>query len=174
MEQLRIEPLDKRHHVRSEFSCGYSALDSFIRTLATQYDRRKLGKTMVAVRGSNPRVIGYYTLAAGMIVFDKLPANVAKSLARHPIPVILLARLAVDRSVQGERIGEAPLKDALRRCVEPSQALGVFAVEVDAIDERAKQFYSKYGFQPLVDDTLHLYLPIRIIEQSLSPVKKSR
>jgi GNAT superfamily N-acetyltransferase len=87
----------------------------------------------------------------------------AKRLPRHPVPVVLLARLAVDLEAQGQGLGEGLLVDALERTVGLSNALGLHAVEVEAIDDAARSFYGKYGFVPLLDDERHLYLPVATI-----------
>ena len=167
MAEIRIEPFDKAKHQRAGFSCGLPALDEFLRAFVTQYEKRRLGKTFVAVpTAEDTRVVGYYTLAAGAVAFAHLPSHVAKKLPKHPVPVILLGRLAVDRSLQGQGLGEMLLTDALCRALELSKSLGVFAVEVLAIDERAATFYAKYGFTRLADDTRHLYLPISAIEEA--------
>jgi GNAT superfamily N-acetyltransferase len=118
--------------------------------------------------------LGYYTLAAGAVAFAHVPREVAGKSPRHPVPVILLARLAVDRSVQGQGHGAALLADALRRSLELSRTLGVFAVEVLAIDEQAAAFYIRYGFTPLLDNPRHMYLPIRTIEAAVSPSERER
>jgi GNAT superfamily N-acetyltransferase len=116
MDEIRIEPFDKAKHQRSSFCCGEPMLDEFIRAYVTQYEKRRLGKTFVAVRAEDVRrVVGYYTLAAGAVAFAHLPQEVAKKLPKHPVPVILLARLAIDRTVQGQGLGEKLLVDALER-----------------------------------------------------------
>src|SRR5947209_12357325 len=92
VDEWRIEPLD-RSHERGEFCCGTTSLDTFLHSLVSQYERRKLGRTYVAVRPGEKRVFGYYTLAAGSLSFQHLPAKVAKKLPKHPVPVALLARL---------------------------------------------------------------------------------
>ena len=166
MGDLSIEPLE-RSHEGAEFSCGRAPLDDFLRTLVHQYAKRDLGRTYVAVRPGAKRVLGYYTLASGSVSFASLPAELARKLPRHPVPVVLLARLAVDRTVQGQGIGAALLIDALRRCLELAAALGVHAVEVHAIDSAAQSFYEKYGFVPLLDAPQHLYLPLATIRQAL-------
>ena len=166
MADWTIEPLTKQHD-RTGFACGRPSLDDFIRTRVSQYDKRQLGKTFVAVPAGENRVIGYHTLAAVALSFEWLPANTARKLPRHPIPVVLLARLAVDQTVQSQRLGEGLLLDALQRTLELSSHLGVHAVEVDALDDTAAAFYRKYGFTALLDDTLHLYLPIQTIEELL-------
>lgn len=165
MADRTIERLG-RSHVRGEFACGKSPLDDFIRVLVGQYEKRNLGRTYVALRPGESRVIGYYTLASGAISFRDLPPDAARTLPKHPVPVVLLARLAVDRSARGERLGEALLMDALSRCLGLADPVGIHAAEVDAIDEEAKSFYLKYGFVPLLDDPHHLYLPIATIQSA--------
>src|SRR5207302_11180645 len=96
----------------------------------------------------------------GAIPFQNLPPSIAKKLPKHPVPVALLGRLAVDRAAQGRGLGEQLLIDALRRCLELSDRLGVFAVEVMAIDAEAKRFYLKSGFVPLLESDLHLFLTV--------------
>jgi GNAT superfamily N-acetyltransferase len=166
MPDWRIEPLD-RSHDRAMFACGKPTLDDFLRRLVTQYQKRNLGRTYVAVRPGEKRVAGYYTLASGAIAFQNLPATVARKLPNHPVPVILLARLAVDRQAQGQGLGEALLLDALGRCLGLADTIGVHAVEVDAIDRQAREFYEKYGFAPLPDGDLHLFLPIATFRNAM-------
>lgn len=166
MGDWRIEPLD-RSHERGDFSCGVPALDTFLSTLVRQYEKRGLGRTYVAVRPEERRVLGYYTLAAGSVSFENVPADVARKLPRHPLPVILLARLAVDRVARGQGLGEALLLDALRRSLDISRGLGVHGVEVHAIDDLARSFYEKYGFVALLDARRHLFLPVETIREAL-------
>ncbi|MBS0201528.1 MAG: GNAT family N-acetyltransferase [Planctomycetes bacterium] len=161
-----IEPFGKAHD-RSAFTCGKPPLDDFIRTRVSQYEKRRLGKTFVAVSEGEKRVIGYYTLAAGAVMFEHLPNEASRKLPKHPVPVILLARLAVDQPVQGKRLGEGLLLDALQRSLDLSDSLGLHAVEVDAVDDSAVAFYVKYGFAPLLDNPKHLYLPLATIEKVL-------
>jgi len=141
VDDIRIEPFDKSRHERTGFHCGQPALDEFVRSLVTQYEKRRLGKTFVAVRSSSPDVLGYYTLAAGSVAFQNLPTPSAKKLPKHPVPSVLLARLAVGQSMQGQGLGEALLMDALQRASQLSKSLGIHAVEVVAIDQRAQAFY---------------------------------
>lgn len=167
MDDWRIEPLAPSHE-REEFCCGKASLDNFLRSLAGQYEKRSIGRTYVAVLAGGKRVCGYYTLAASAIPFQNLPAPIAKKLPRHPIPVVLLGRLAVDQSVQGRGLGEHLLFDALWKCLDLSNQLGIFAVEIIALDSQAGEFYQKYGFVPLPDNDLHLYLPIKSIAEGLA------
>lgn len=168
MADWAIERLD-RSHDRSAFDCGRPPLDDFLRKLVSQYEKRNLGRTYVAVIPVTKRVVGYYTLASGAVTFENLPAEASRKLPRHPVPVALLARLAVDRSMQGRGLGAALLTDALARCLTLAEQIAIHAVAVDAIDEDAAAFYAKYGFVPLEDDPRHLYLPMATIEQAFGP-----
>jgi predicted N-acetyltransferase YhbS len=117
----------------------------------------------VAVTIGGADVLGYFTLAASAISFEQMPEASSRKLPKHPVPVVLLARLAVDQSTQGMRLGEGLLLDALERSLALSAKMGIHAVEVDAIDDEAASFYRKYGFSPLVDHSLHLFLPIATV-----------
>ena len=152
-------------HDRSSFSCGKPPLDEFLKKLAGQYDRRDFARTYVAVVPPAPAVQGYYTLSGGALDLSELPEAVRKKLPRHPVPVACLGRLAVTQAAQGQNLGKALLLDALRRCSQASAEVALHAVEVEAIDEDAKRFYLKYGFLPLADDPLHLYLSMKAIQQ---------
>lgn len=167
MANWTIEPFGKGHD-RVAFTCGRPPLDDFIRVRVSQYEKRRLGKTFVAVPPGGKRVIGYYTLAAGAVAFERMPEEAARKLPKHPVPVVLLARLAVDQTAQGQRLGEGLLLDALQRTLDLAAGLGIHAVEVDAIDDTAAAFYRKYGFVPLLDEPLHLYLPLTTVEQVLA------
>lgn len=166
MKPWRIEPFSRAHD-RSAFSCGKSALDQFLQQRVSQYQKRNLGRTYVAVRPGEPRVWGYYTLASGSLSFENLPPEVARKLPNHPIPVVLLGRLAIDQIVQGQGLGGLLLLDALQRSAQLAGSLGLHAVEVQAIDDEARRFYEHYGFSPLLTDQRRLYLPIATI-RSLS------
>lgn len=162
MAEWTIERL-QRSHERAEFSCGHESLDEFIRRLAGQYEKRRLGRTFVATAAGQRRVTGYYTLAAGSFDVSCLPAAERKKLPQHPIPTVHLGRLAVDRAFQGRGLGETLLFHALHTALAVSEELAVFAVDVRAIDEQARVFYQTYGFISLADDALHLYLPMKTV-----------
>jgi GNAT superfamily N-acetyltransferase len=159
-----VEPLS-REHDRADFDSGEPALDEFLRRNARQNQEKNVSRTYVAVRRGERKVLGFYTLASGAVGFESLPDDVRRRLPRYPVPVVHLARLAVDRSVRGLGLGEALLFDALRRAARVADVLGVFAVEVAAKHERAREFYLRYGFRPMEDDRLHLYLPIETIRR---------
>lgn len=165
MPEWVIERLD-RSHERAEFRCGKPPLDDFLHSLVSQYEKRKLGRTYVAVGAGEKRIYGYYTLASGSVSFQDLPPKAGRKLPKHPVPVVLLARLGVDEAMQGRGLGKALLMDGLKRCLDLSKQLGIYAVEVYALDEEAKRFYEHYGFVRLEDDDRHLYLPMATIENA--------
>ncbi len=158
-----ITPLTASHD-RAAFDCGEESLNDFLKRFARQNDEKGLGRTYVAVKPDESRIYGYYTLSSGALSFDTLPEN----LPRYPIPVVHLARLAVDESAKGNRLGSALLADALKRSVSIAEQLGIYAVEVYALTESAREFYLKFGFAELLDDKLHLYLTIKKIRKLLN------
>ncbi len=104
------------------------------------------------------RVLGYYSLAAGSVTHDEAPERVRKGQARHPIPVILLARLAIGVSVHGRGLGAALLKDALLRTAQAAETIGARALLVHANDDNVKSFYEHFTFEPSPSDPYHLLL----------------
>jgi predicted N-acetyltransferase YhbS len=166
--EWRIERLD-HGHVREAFNCGKPSLNDFLHSLVSQYERRDLGRTYVALQEGEERVLGYYTLASGAIAAESLPAKQAKKLPRHAVPVVLLARLAVDQSIHGKGLGGFLLRDALIRSLDLSEQLGIHAVVVDALDDEAKAFYDRFGFLPLTDDEMRLFLPLSTIRSAAKP-----
>jgi GNAT superfamily N-acetyltransferase len=168
MRKWTIQRLD-REHDRAQFDSGVPSLNDWLQKLASQHERRDLARTYVAVPPNDKRVLGYYALANHRVSYEALPDDEAKGLPRVDVPVILLARLAVDQSAQGQGLGELLLIDALRRAAQIAEEVGVRAVEVDAIDGSAKNFYMKYGFVPLLDDPRHLFLPMQVIRKLRLP-----
>lgn len=160
----RIERLADVHD-RSTFCCGQPSLDDFLTKLAGQYDRRDFARTYVAVLPPDSTVQGYYTLSGGALDLSLLPEAVRKKLPRHQAPVACLGRLAVTQTAQGQKLGKLLLLDALKRCSRSSAEIALYAVEVVAIDDKARDFYLKYGFSPLTDDPHHLYLSMQAIQQ---------
>ncbi len=106
-------------------------------------------------------VNGYYSLAAGSVAHDEATERAKRGLARHPIPIILLARLAVNKSLQGKKIGPALLKDGLRRAAQAADTIGARAVLVHTKDDQAKGFYEHFDFEPSPSDPYHLLLNMK-------------
>jgi ribosomal protein S18 acetylase RimI-like enzyme len=152
-------------HDRGGFSCGQPTLDQFLEQFASQHAKRDFSRTYVAVLPPAFRVLGYYSLSSGSFDLSVLPKAERRKLPRHPVPVAHLGRLAVDKSTQGQGLVAFVLLDALARCERLADAIGLHAVEVRAIDAAARNFYLKYGFEPLLDDVHHLYLPMKAIRK---------
>lgn len=155
-----IESLSSKHD-RSSFDCGEQSLNTYLKQYARQNDVKGLGRTYVAVEPGQTQIEGYYTISTGAVTFEQVP----EKLPRYPIPVVHLGRLAVDLRSQGKALGELLLIDALKRAAQASEQLGIYAVEVRALNENARRFYLKYGFTPLLDDELHLYLSMKTIRK---------
>lgn len=158
-----IEPLEAAH-IRTDFSCGHAQLDDYLRKQAGQHGRKNMGRSFVAVRPGEREVFGYYTLSASSVEFAHAPEALQRKLPRYPLPVALIGKLAVDQRARGQGLGEYLLMDALRRIVTISAQMALFAVEVHALDQAAKAFYLRYGFEPLLDQPLHLFLPLATIK----------
>lgn len=171
MAEWLIEPLADDHE-RGAFSCGNASLDVFVRAHAGQYARKGVGRTFVAVRPDSRVVIGFYTLAASSIEIEHLPRALTKRLPKHPVPMILLGRLAVDESARGKGLGGDLIWDALSRALRIADELGAFAVHVHAADDAAANFYARYGFQALPEQQRHMLLPMETIRQVFGGGKK--
>ncbi len=151
-----IEPLGK--HDRAAFSCGVAALDDWFRVRASQDERRNIARVFVAV-DDDDKVIGFYSLSSFTITLTDLPPEHAKRLPRYDaIPAALIGRLARDQKVRGEGIGDLLLADAIRRVIDASRSLAVFAIVVDAIDQTAAAFYRDFGFLPFPTRPLRLFM----------------
>lgn len=159
-----LEPV-RRDHVRDRFDCGNADLNGFLSRYARQSDDLGLARTIVAVPPKELIVLGYYSMRNGQVKVSTLPQGDAKRFPRYPVPVVHLARLAVDRTARGQGLGEFMLLDALEKALAASRKIAAYAVEVVAVDETARSFYRKYGFKELLDDRLHLYLPMQTVER---------
>ncbi len=164
----RIERL-QRSHDRAAFSCGKLALDAFITRFATQYEKRELARTFVLVADTGPSVLGYYSLAASSASFESLPPDLSQRLPHHPIPAVLLARLAVDQSAHRQGHGTRLLRDAVIRILSIADAIGVYLLVVDAIDEEAAEFYERFGFARFGDQPDRLFISIETLRKLVSP-----
>jgi len=160
----RIELLDRSHR-RDDFDCGEESLNEFLRRYARQNDAKDISRTYVLLEEDNPDIVGYYTLCSGSVSFESMPDGKARKLPRYPIPTAHIARLAVDGARQGEKLGSLLLVDALKRILEIAGKMGICAVTVQALHDRAAAFYRAFGFQPLGDDPLHLFLLMETVRR---------
>jgi GNAT superfamily N-acetyltransferase len=162
-----VEPLDPRRHQVADFECGQPSLDRRLRAYAGQSQRRDVARSFV-VADTDHRVVGYYTLVAGQMEHASAPASVRTGVSRHyPIPICLIARLAVDHRFHGQGFGSGLLRDGLDRVLAAAERIGIRAVVVDAINEEAAGFYRRYGFEPATDDGLMLMVPLAAVRSQL-------
>ena len=159
-----IEPLTAAHDLAA-FDCGEPSLNLFLQRHALGNDRAGLGRTFVATESGQARIAGYFTLSTGSVTFDTIPDHARKRLPRYPIPTVHIGRLAVALKYQRRGLGETLLVESLRKAGTASESVGVYAVDVFALHDRARSFYLKYGFVEMLDEPRHLLLPIATARQ---------
>lgn len=147
-------------HVVDDFASGEPSLDEWLKRRALANQSSGASRTFV-VNDANGRVLGYYAMAAGAVSHQLVSGGMRRNMP-DPIPVMLLARLAVDRRAQGQKLGAALLQDAVKRAVTVSQNAGVRALLAHALNERAKEFYEYYGFQASPQQEMMLMLRIAV------------
>lgn len=155
-------PIAKEHNT-NPFDCGVEPLNDYLRRYALMNHQSRSSRTYVAVRVD--RIVGYYTLANGSVSRDEVPTRVARGLGNYPVPITLLARLAVDVSERGHGLGRGLLKNALLRAYQASDLVGSRAVVTHAKDEVARSFYQKFQFMPSALNEFHLYLLMKDIRE---------
>ena len=160
---LVIRPLDSDHD-RPGFHCGVASLDDYIQKQARQDVKRRVSRVFVATTVEQPdSIVGYYTLSTLSIELSQLPQALARKLPRHPVPAALLGRLAVNQTAQGHGVGKILLVDAINRTLAVSDEIAIYAMVVNAIDERAQHFYEQFGFSLLSSGNQRLFLPLKSI-----------
>jgi GNAT superfamily N-acetyltransferase len=163
VSDLRVDPLARSHQI-DQFECGAPGLDRWLQRFARIAEAAATARTYVLT--SDERVLGYYALAAGSVRRRDLPARHAAGTPRHPIGVILLARLAVSRTAQGHGYGSALLADASQRALAAATVIGARAFVVHASDQRAAEFYRRFGFVPSPSDPLHLLVLLKDLRKT--------
>jgi len=162
---FRLAPLGAEHD-RDSFDCGEEALDRYFKTQATQDIRRRVANCFVATDSASGLMAGYYTIASAGIPFVDLPPEESRRLPRYPsLPAVRIGRLAVDRKFQGRGLGEMLLLDAMRRSMNLPPA--VYALLVDAKNDRAVAFYQRYGFRAFASQPRTLFLPMATAVKAL-------
>ena len=146
-------------HIIKDFDCGYTNLNTWLQRYAMQNQKANASRTFVVCVGD--KIVGFYSLAVGSVEYEHASKRMGKGLARHPIPVMVLARLAVDLRYQGNKIGGSLLKDAILRTLQASEHAGIRAILVQAKDEKARAFYRYFGFESSPIDPLQLMLLIK-------------
>jgi GNAT superfamily N-acetyltransferase len=161
---LHIEKL-RRNHPIEPFDCGREALNRFLIRYALQNQQAGASQTYVAV--SESEITGYYTLVVGQVEYDDAPERLTKGLAKHPVPIMLLARLAVASNWQGKGLGAGLLKDAIMRTVQAADIAGIRAFAVHAKDDEAKALYKRFDFLVSPSDPFHLFRLMKDIRAQL-------
>jgi GNAT superfamily N-acetyltransferase len=145
----------------ASFDCGNGALNQFLQRFALVNQKANSAQTYVCCEQGTGRVAGFYSLVVGSVEPSAATSRIVKGLARHPVPVMILARVAVDQKHQGTGLGRALLKDALLRTIQAADIAGIRAVLVHAKDGAARNWYLNWGFEPSPTDPYHLFLLIK-------------
>lgn len=153
----KVQKLDSTHDV-SAFDCGNPALNQFLQRFALVNQKANSAQTYVSCEEGCSRIAGFYSLAVGSVGQEAATGRLGKGLAGHPVPVMILARLAVDRRFQGVGLGRALLRDALLRTAQAAEIAGIRAILVHAKDDAARNWYLQWGFEPSPTDPYHLFL----------------
>ena len=148
------------------FDCGQPALNQFLQRYALVSQKANSTQTYVCCQADV--VVGFYSLAAGSVDPESAPPRTMKGLARHPVPVLILARLAVDQNHQGRGLGKALLKDALLRTAQAADIAGIRCLLVHAKDDAARQWYEAWEFEPSPTDPYHLFLMLKDLKALLA------
>lgn len=157
-------PITAAHNI-DNFDCGEASLNDFLAKRALKNHLSGASRCFVLCEGEN--VIGYYSLCAGAISHESAPKAMRRNMP-NPLPIILLGRLAIDKSRHNQGIGQALLRDAMLRSVAVAKDAGVVAILVHAISEPAKQFYLSRGFVESPLQPMTLFMTIATINQILN------
>jgi GNAT superfamily N-acetyltransferase len=161
---LRIEKL-RRGHALDAFDCGREALNRFLIRYALPNQQAGASQTYVAL--ADEEVAAYYTLVFGQVEYGAAPERLTRGLARHPVPIMLLARLAVATRWQGKGLGSGLLKDAMLRTLQAADIAGIRAFAVHAKDDQAKTFYERFDFVASPSDPYHLFRLLKDVRAAL-------
>ncbi len=161
----RVENPRPDHSLES-FDCGKEELNRYLLRYAWQNQQAGAAQTYLGLVGDS--IVGYHSLAVGQVDREDAPERLAKGLARHPVPIMLLARLAVDLRWHGQGVGKALLKDAMERTLHASDIAGIRALAVHAKDDDARAFYQKFDFIPSPTDPMHLFVLLKDVRRAIS------
>lgn len=162
---METKPLDKLQD-RHSFDCEVGSLNDYLKKYALQNQKKDAAQTY-GITSKENQIIGYYTLVYGSVSIEETPPEISAGLGNYPIPIILLARLAIDKNQKGKGLGKFLMHDALLRAVRASEIAGLRAFLVHAKDVSAKTFYEKLGFEPSPHNEFHLFLKMFDIRASL-------
>ncbi len=148
------------------FDCGQAALNQFLQRYALVNQKANSAQTYVCCQGDV--VVGFYSLVVGSADPQATPSRVMKGLVRHPVPVMILASLAVDKEHQGKKLVQALLKDALLRTAQAADIAGIRCLLVHAKDDAARRWYETWEFEPSPTDPYHLFLMLKYLKNLLT------
>ena len=153
-------------HTTEAFDCGDEKKNEFLRKFALQNTKGGLGRTYVAVEPPDKgKIYGYYTISSSSVKFEHSP-NI--HLPRYPLPAVLIGKLATDKKAQNKGLGTALLFDALKRASRVAEDIGVFLVEIRAVNEKAKSIYIKRGFMPMEDEPMKLFMNLKKVRKLIA------
>jgi len=162
---LKIETLSRDHN-RAAFDCGNDELNRYLRNTARQHIEKGMSRTFVLVEDSNQtEILGFFTLASCEILVEKLPRKYAKKYPARA-PAAKLARVAVKKNLQRKGLGTQMMVNAIERILRVSEHLGIIGFFVDAKNDEARAFYEQFGFIPLPDNPLELFLPLATLRKA--------
>ena len=153
-------------HSLNDFDCGDPTLNKWLKRYAMLNQQANSARTFVVCKEKS--VIGFYALAVGSIEHETAGKRIKKGIARHPIPVMILARLAVDLTFQGQRVGSGLLKDAVLRTLAAADLAGIRAIFIHAKDEKARRFYERFDFEPSPIDPMKLMLLLKDAQRTVT------
>jgi predicted GNAT family N-acyltransferase len=163
-------PLDKSLHDRVTFECGEKELNLFLKTKAAKHMKARISNTLVMasdtlLENKKHPISSFYTVTPSSIERKTLPTNQAKKLPHYPVPVFLIAQLAVDNKYHGQKLGQITLIKALEFLWEINQQMPAYAVVVDCLNEVVEEFYAKFGFEVLdmVNGKVRMYIPMKVV-----------
>jgi GNAT superfamily N-acetyltransferase len=162
MTVLAIEKLGRHHQVDS-FDCGEESLNRFLSRFAFANQQANSSQTYIGLAES--QIVGFYTLVVGEVSYEDAPERLKKGLARHPVPLMVLARLGVSKDWQGKGVGAGLLKDAMLRTIQAADIAGIRAIATHAKNDAASSFYEHFGFIPSPTDPLHLFVLIKDLKR---------
>jgi GNAT superfamily N-acetyltransferase len=161
---MRALSLLNKEHKADPFDCGAHALNVFLKKHALQSQNSNISRTYVLTE--KERIIGYYSLVYGSVSPQDVSERMSRGAGNYHLPIILIARFAIDQNFHRKGFGKALLKDAFKRCLQASKIAGLRAVVVNAKDERAKTFYEKFGFEASPFDEFHLFLLMKDLKNN--------
>jgi len=166
---LKIESIN-RSHDRSRFDCGSDELNQYLKRIARQHLNKGISRTFVLIDDNIPtEILGFFTLASCEIIVEKLPGKYARKYPSRA-PAAKLARLAVTKKRQRQGFGAYMMVNAIERIISVSENLGIIGFFVDAKSSKAKAYYEQFGFIPLPDNPLELFLPIDTLRQAYDAI----